>query len=81
MVAFQSSKLTVGVRIPYLAPLNIGIWCNGSTRDFDSLGLGSNPVIPANNSIVSTKPYQRVLHCTNSTLYHPYTGELRGSRV
>ena len=25
----------------------LGIWCNGSTRDFDSLSMGSNPVILA----------------------------------
>ena len=24
----------------------LGIWCNGSTRNFDFLGIGSTPVIP-----------------------------------
>ena len=24
-----------------------GLWCNGSTTDFDSVGMGSNPVSPA----------------------------------
>ena len=28
----------------------LGIWCNGSTKDFDSVGTGSNPVIPAFHS-------------------------------
>lgn len=28
----------------------MGIWCKGSTRDFDSLGIGSNPIVPANIS-------------------------------
>lgn len=26
-----------------LASAKIGLWCNGSTRDFDSLSRGSNP--------------------------------------
>jgi hypothetical protein len=26
---------------------SIGIWCNGSTPDFESVDLGSNPGIPA----------------------------------
>ena len=25
----------------------IGIWCNGSTTDSDSVDIGSNPVMPA----------------------------------
>ena len=27
--------------------LKNGLWCNGSTTDFDSVGIGSNPVSPA----------------------------------
>lgn len=25
---------------------NIGVWCNGSTTDFDSVSRGSNPLTP-----------------------------------
>ena len=42
MVKFEFSKLAMGVRFPLLAPTVR--WCNGSTRDFDSLCIGSNPV-------------------------------------
>ena len=34
-------------RATNLCLVYIGVWCNGSTRDFDSLGRGSNPCTPA----------------------------------
>lgn len=41
------------VRILSLPPkeLDIGVWCNGSTKDFDSFGLDSNSGTPANSGL------------------------------
>ena len=42
MVKRDFSKFDMDVRFNLLAP--IARWCNGRTRDFDSLCIGSNPV-------------------------------------
>ena len=42
MVKSEFSKLVIRIRFPLLAPT--ARWCNGRTRDFDSLCIGSNPV-------------------------------------
>ena len=47
--------MPLGVRLRHLPPLLLvvvnvlsgGIWCSGSTRDFESLSLGSIPSIPS----------------------------------
>ena len=42
MVKSEFSKLARRVRFPLLAPT--ARWCNGSTRVFEALCIGSNPV-------------------------------------
>ena len=42
MVAFRSPKPSVRVRV-FLLLQEIEVWCNGSTTDFGSVSLGSNP--------------------------------------
>ena len=42
MVSIAVSK-TVDKGSSPLTPAKIEVWCNGSTRDFGSLSLGSNP--------------------------------------
>ena len=39
----------LSVLTPFLS--STGPWCNGSTSDFDSLGLGSTPSGPANQQL------------------------------
>ena len=46
-VEHETVNLQAWVRFP-LSPQNIGLWCNGSTADFGSASLGSNPGSPTN---------------------------------
>ena len=57
----------MGVRISLSPHKHIGLWCNGSTGDFDSPIVGSNPAGVAKFSAKVPKPRWEMRFAANTT--------------